>query len=356
MWRVRWSRRCKTLKSHCERAQETKLILRLVILDEIDSLMPPAPSSAPPATSHLLSKIFSLPTTTAGRAKVIAISNTLDLTLRARLVLPDGATPLVLPFKAYVGQDMGPIVAARVDSQDLIKVDSKALELLTKKVEAQNGDLRMCLNVLTAAVSLAETEWNKKVLAQDDAPLIKVSLAHIIKAFATYTMQLKAAAGSGTSISVTGKKVRSVPLQGKMVLVAMLVILARARSGLSTKETLTTATLYATYVHLLSHNNSPYPPSSESDYQDLLSNLEVLGLVSIGGASMPRTHSNARAKASAPKIELVGREEEVREGLGLNESGKRGLAEEEVARIWEREDVKISRHLEKAKKADDPFL
>ena len=350
--------------------------------------MPPAPSPAPPAMSHLLSKIFSLPTTTDGRVKVIAISNTLDLTLRARLILPDGATPLVLPFKAYAGMDMVDIVSARIQyaatdrPANHVQVDGKALELLTKKVEAQNGDLRMCLSVLTSAVNLAEVEWNKKVMSSESGrgsasiPLIKISLSHIIKAFTTYTMQLRAAAGSNTAAasSVTGKKVRSVPLQGKMVLVAMLVMLARARVGLSgvsgsstptspakSSEPLTTSSLYAAYVHLLSHNNSPYPPSSESDYQDLLSNLEVLGLVTIvaGSTSMARTSSSSstRVKSHGQRIELCAREEEIQEGLSLKESGKKGTADEEVARIWERESGRIARYtekrsLEKARTAD----
>ncbi|ORX33955.1 P-loop containing nucleoside triphosphate hydrolase protein [Kockovaella imperatae] len=278
----------------------------LVILDEIDSVMPPAPAVAPPAISHLLSKIFSLPTTTDGRVKVIAISNTLDLTLRARLVLPDGATPSVLPFKAYGGQDMIPIVSSRIGDS----IDPKALELLSKKVEAQNGDLRMCLSVLTSAVSLAEAEWLKK------DTFVKVSLAHIIKAFTTYT--LRAAAGSSATVdTVTGKKVRSVPLQGKMVLVAILI----AQGPLSTTS------LYTTYVSLLSHHSSPYPPSSESDYQDLLSNLEVLGLITCGPSR---------------KLTLCCREEEIRDGLGLN-SAKRGLAEDVVAKIWEREQARLRR-------------
>ena len=362
---------------------------RLVILDEIDSLMPPAPSPAPPATSHLLSKLFSLPTTTDGRVKVIAISNTLDLTLRARLVLPDGATPLVLPFKAYAGMDMVDIVSARIQAAasarptDHVQIDGRALELLTKKVEAQNGDLRMCLSVLSSAVNLAEVEWNKKVMFSESGqdspsvPVIKISLAHIIKAFTTYTMQLRTAAGSNTTAasSVTGKKVRSVPLQGKMVLVAMLIMLARARAGLSSlsgsltptspsksssSEPLTTSSLYAAYVHLLSHNNSPYPPSSESDYQDLLSNLEVLGLVAIvaGSTSIARTNSSASNRKSAgQRIELCARGEEIQEGLSLKQGGKKGTADEEVARIWERESIKVKRHkdkmsLEKARTAE----
>ena len=346
-----------------------------ILLDEVDSLLPAPPAVAPPAISHLLSKLFSLPTNSGGRTKLVAISNTLDLTLRARLVLPQGATPLVLPFKAYAGPDMINIVADRLASAvpadgEGVKVDPKAVELLTKKVEAQNGDLRMCLGVLSSAITLAELEWQKKTAADPSIPLIKVSLPHTIKAFNSHTQQLKAAAGSATNgmLSVTGKKIKSVPLQGKMVLVAALVFLARVRAGMpgnpsaqsgtgtptvTTKaEVMTTSNLYASYVHLLSHQSSPFPPSSESDYRDLLSNLEVLGLISLGAGtvSMTRTSSGTSARRSiqGQRVELCVREEEVKEGLGLKETVKgKGVAEEEVAKVWEREEGRIKRVSEK---------
>jgi len=355
-----------------------------IMLDEIDSLLPPPPATAPAATSHLLSKLFSLPADTAGRVKVVAISNTLDLTLRARLILPQGATPLVLPFKSYVGADMINIVAARLAAAapaqgDGVKVDPKAVELLTKKVEAQNGDLRMCLGVLSLAVSLAEAEWTKKAAADPAFPLVKISLAHTIKAFNSHNQQLKAAAGSTASstASVTGKKIRSVPLQGKMVLLAATLFATRVRTGLPgcpapghgsssgsatptstpTKmvDLMTTANLYATYVHLLSHHTSPFPPSSESDYRDLLSNLEVLGLVSVhaGSTSMSRSGSGTgRRGAQGQKVELCVRDDEIKEGLGLSEGVKgKGVAEEEVSKAWEREEGRVKRAKEKLLKA-----
>ncbi|WVQ98140.1 hypothetical protein IAU59_005262 [Kwoniella sp. CBS 9459] len=356
-----------------------------IILDEVDSLMPPPPSIAP-ATSHLLTKLFSLPLTSP-TIKLIAISNTLDLTLRARLVLPDSAQPAILPFKAYGATEMAPIVSARLASANVegVRVDQTAVMLLTKKVEAQNGDLRMCLGVLSSAITLAEAEWIKKtsVAASSEpgkvVPMTKVAVTHILKALTSYTQQLKAAAGSGSNAtSATGKKICSVQLQGKMVLVAILIFLARTRAGLngcpaigsgnitppltpgkstsSLSADLTASSLYATYSHLLSHATSPFPPAAESDYRDLLSNLETLGLISITGstssAGMTRTssgrHKSSGAANGGGKVELCVREDEVRDGLGLVDGQQKGIAEEEVKRVWEREDGKIRRVREKA--------
>ncbi|WWD21572.1 hypothetical protein CI109_106058 [Kwoniella shandongensis] len=354
-----------------------------IILDEVDSLMPPPPSIAPPATSHLLTKLFSLPHGSSN-TKVVAISNTLDLTLRARLVLPDSLQPQVLPFKAYGAFEMTSIVNARLASANVegVKVDPTAVVLLGRKVEAQNGDLRMCLGVLGSAVSLAEAEWIKKLsiaaASGEDkvVPMTKVAVGHVMKALTSYTQQLRAAAGSSTggNVSATSKKIRSVQLQGKMVLMSMLVFLSRVRAGLNgcpaigsgaitppstpskipQTADITISTLYATYSHILSNVNSPFPPAAESDYRDLLSNLETLGLVSVAtNGSMSRSHSaSSRSKsANAGKVELCVREEEVREGLGLLEGQSKGVAEEEVKRVWEREESKVRRVKEKLAQA-----
>ncbi|WVQ69360.1 uncharacterized protein L199_007577 [Kwoniella botswanensis] len=376
-----------------------------IILDEVDSLMPPPPSIAPPATSHLLTKLFSLPLLSP-TVKLISISNTLDLTLRARLVLPDSAQPLVLPFKAYNAGEMAPIVSSRIaaatatmsNGGQAIKIDPTAITLLTKKVEAQNGDLRMCLGVLCSAITLAENEWLKKksnqALADNgekkEIPMTKIAVTHILKALTSYTQHLKSAAGSTSSStgSATSKKIRSVQIQGKMVLVSLLVYLTRVKYGLNgcpsiftsngqitppltpSKSSsnligeLTVQNLYTTYCHLLSHDHSPFPPSPESDYRDLLSNLETLGLVSIVGggsglgsiglsrSSSGGSGSSTRSKCSSGgggKIELCVKEEELKDGLGLGSAKmqNKGIAEEEVNKIWEREEGRLKRMREK---------
>lgn len=326
-----------------------------IILDELDSLLPPPPGLPSAATSHTLSRLFALPLlSSSGRmVKLVGISNTLDLTVRANLVLPDGARPQVLPFKAYGALEMTNIVAARLatatDGPDAAQVDANAAQLLCRKVEAQNGDLRMCLGVLSDAVSLAEAEWVKKNAGSETPrPLVKVSMPHVLKAFQSHTNKLRAAAGSSAtaSASPTTNKIRSVPLQGRMVLVSLLVFILRTRTGLAPcptgtpSDALTASTLYATYAHLLSHDASPFPPSSESDYRDLVSNLETLGLVSL---SQDGRRARSLASGPSPRIELCVREVEVKDGLGLGVKGGVGLAEEEVQRVWAREEARVSR-------------
>ncbi|TYJ56934.1 hypothetical protein B9479_002379 [Cryptococcus floricola] len=337
-----------------------------IILDEVDSLMPPPPSKAPPAVSHLLAKLFSLPHSNP-LVKMIAISNTLDLTIRARLVLPNNLQPSVLPFKAYGSTDMSNIVNARIAAAAVegVKVDNMTITLLGKKVEAQNGDLRMCLGVLGSAISLAEAEYVKKLSHNPDPskPVVmtKVAITHMMKALASYTEKLRASAGSavGGKASETGKKVKSVQLQGKMVLMSMLVYLIRVKAGLhgcpsmkaasapaSADPEIPATVLYATYSYLLSHATSPFSPAAQSDYLDLLTHLESLGLI-----SQTATSGRGGAAGNMVKIVLCVREEEVREGLGLGEGQEKGVAEEEVQKVWEREEGRVRRVREKAANA-----
>ncbi|WVQ75959.1 hypothetical protein IAR50_005595 [Cryptococcus sp. DSM 104548] len=343
---------------------ESQATPTFIILDEVDSLMPPPPSKAPPAVSHLLAKLFALPYANPS-VKLIAISNTLDLTIRARLLLPNNLQPAVLPFKAYGAADMSNIVNARIAAAAVegVKVDNMTITLLGKKVEAQNGDLRMCLGVLGSAISLAEQEYAKKLASNTDPskPVVmtKVAITHMMKALASYTERLRASAGSavGGKASETGKKVKAVQLQGKMVLISMLVYLLRIKAGLhgcpsmkaasapaygSTDPEIPAPDLYATYSHLLSHNTSPFPPAAQADYLDLLTHLESLGLI-----SQTATSGRGGAAGNVVKIALSVREEEVRDGLGLGEGQEKGVAEEEVQKVWEREEGRVRRMRER---------
>jgi hypothetical protein len=163
-----------------------------------------------------------------------------------------------------------------------------------------------------------------------------------------------------------------------MVLVSILIYLARCRVGLpgcpsaasnaSTPTTsphkhgdLSTSTLYATYSYLLSHSSSPFPPAAESDYRDLLSNLETLGLVSLFGngssAHMSRSTSAGSARggkgaAAGPRVELCVPEEDVKLALGLGAGAKQGgMADEEVGKVWDREDARVEKAREKIARA-----
>ncbi|CAK9786382.1 P-loop containing nucleoside triphosphate hydrolase protein [Cutaneotrichosporon oleaginosum] len=342
---------CKGSEKDVTAHLKAKKTRTFIILDEIDSLLPPPPALPTPATSHVLSKLFSLPLLSSQEStiKLVAISNTLDLTVRTSIVIKGNAMPQVLPFKAYMATDMIAIVNARIaalgDGPEAVKVDAKAVELLCRKVEVQNGDLRMCLGVLTSAAGLAEADWVKK--GSSPTALVKVSLPHILKAFSSHNKQLRAAAGTTSTgaSNPTVNKIRSVPLNGRLVLVSMLVWSMRTRVGLAgcpakgaSLELLTPSALYATYSYLLNDPSSQIQPLPESDYHDLLNNLETLGLV-----SLPKVRGNIR-------VELCARENEVHSGLSLSATVK-AVGEQVVAEVYAREEAKVARVCARAQAA-----
>ena len=63
--------------------------------------------------------------------------------------------------------------------------------------------------------------------------------------------------------------------------------------------------------------------------------------------SLSGSSGRAKTQSGGAKLDLSVREDEVRDGLGLDRNQK-GLAEEEVAKIWEREEAKVQRVREKA--------
>ncbi len=148
-------------------------------------------------------------------------------------------------------------------------------------------------------------------------PLTKVAIPHAIKAFNSHTQQLKAAAGTTSAtppaeLSPAAKKIRSVTLQGKMVLVSIIVHLARVRAGLPAAR-LPIKPLDLHRQHRPRAETCRRPPSTPPTLTAITLdravptcrrvglprpalNLESLGLVVIGSASA----SGGRDEAEAP--------------------------------------------------------
>ncbi len=357
----------------------------LLVLDEVDVLLPQRSSASSTGHVQLFKTFMSLSTAYPGaNIKVIAISNSLDLTFRTNIasVLGDDAKPDNLIFPAYEVKDMMQIIRARAaaaSSQNPFNpviVDDKAIELVARKVEAQNGDLRMCLSVMVAAVETSEADYKSKLAASVDvdrpAPIAKVSLPHVSKAVAAFT-KLRAKA-SGLPGAVTARspgqpagsaelnaKVGALSLQVRMVLLAYLVAVRRQElslkpvyvsassasyAGAKASDALSAEGLYPTYAHLLSHPSSPFPPASQPDYMDLIMQLEVLGLFSLdaGGSGSPNKAGAKPRKAGKGKektIELLAKREDLAVALGIAAGNNAGAAlQDEIRSIWAREEAR----------------
>ncbi len=287
------------------------------------------------------------------------------------------------------------IVRARVmsvHSEDLntkVIVDDKAIELIGRKVEAQNGDLRQCLSVMVAAVEMSETDYKRKLAEHGNGgllPVAKVSLPHVSKAVVAFN-QLRAKANGGRSVQAGSSsssqssgspelnaKVCALSLQVRMVLLSFLV--ARRRQSLALRpvhvpaasasysvksgsDILSAESLYATYTHLLSHATSPFPPASQPDYMDLIMQLEVLGLFSLdangGSPSKQALKQKRSAKGKEKPIELLAKEDDLKMALGIADATRSGVGalEDEARSIWLREDAKCMQVVQNQERATE---
>jgi cell division control protein 6 len=263
----------------------------LLVLDEFDSLISLTAATSIPtqASIHLLEALLSLPVAHPN-VRVIAIANSLDLPSRFLSHLEP--QPELLSFTAYDNADLSAIVRARLrsllsspedESAKTPLADDKAIELVARRVQAENGDLRMCLDVCRLAIELVEGEQRKKALVKSqqaaaaladeavltagtsptssavtahltsftalDAP--RAGMPHVLKALqkakanassssmaspavpstATFALPGSPATKRAPS-SVTIAKIKATNIQSRLVLVALLVHSRRASWGL----------------------------------------------------------------------------------------------------------------------------
>jgi len=319
--------------------------LSLLILDEVDALLT---STSSANANNTLRNLFTLPSTFPNTTvRVIAISNSLDLTARRSIssALAE-LSPDNLSFSAYGSKDMIDILRSRIvsvkteaekNAHDVVELDDKAIELVGRKVEASNGDLRMCLNIMVEAISTTEAEWRKKSLSatpkSNTATLApcKVTLTHVLKALTSSIAKLKANVSSGSGSTASGSaletKVRSLNVQVKSILLALLVARQRQRLGLrpahisaqsasylptsgsgsnssNLSDRITIDTLLPTYTSILNHASSSIPPVGQTDFMDLVMQAEVIGIISMdenhsSGSSMNMS-ANSTPSSSYP--------------------------------------------------------
>ncbi|CDZ98257.1 Pre-initiation complex, subunit CDC6, AAA superfamily ATPase [Phaffia rhodozyma] len=158
------------IKELTDRSESTFLL----VLDELDSLISLQCSTQAPTgpTLVLLETIFSLPCRVPN-LRIITIANSLDFATRYLSKMDQ--QPSLLSFTAYGNQDLSAIVRSRLrtllplveqmdDSVITPLMDDKAIELAARKVQAENGDLRMCLDICRISIEFVEVEQKRKAL------------------------------------------------------------------------------------------------------------------------------------------------------------------------------------------------
>ncbi|KAM7209088.1 cell division control protein 18 [Naviculisporaceae sp. PSN 640] len=297
----------------------------LVVLDEIDHILTLDPES--------LYRVFEWSLQKTSRLALIGIANALDLTdrflprLKSRNLKPD-----LLPILPYTTQQIKGIIITRLKS--LVPAGSDflpffhpaAIELCSRKVSTQTGDLRRAFEVLRRAIDLVESETRlkheneikeqlfqmspskKRVLGENinlssgpktpggsqsvSASLVKslqsltvenaprVSIAHLNKVTA-------AAFSHGTN-----QRLKTLNLQQKAALCSLMAIEKRNRTLAAEKSASAPSTpssksqvaaptvksLYEIYSVLCTRDSVLHPLSS-SEFREVIGSLETLSLI-----------------------------------------------------------------------------
>ncbi|GKT83506.1 cell division control protein [Colletotrichum tofieldiae] len=324
----------------------------LLVLDEIDHILTMGLES--------LYRLFEWSLQQPSRLVLVGIANALDLTdrflprLKSKNLKPD-----LLPFHPYSSAQIKSIITTRL--MTMLPTDSKektlpffhpaAIELCSRKVASQTGDLRKAFEICRRALDVVESETRRqhedearekvlqmtpsgnlsaktptwpdsaatslKALTVDNAP--RVLLKHL-------NQVTQAAFSNGTN-----QRLKALNLQQKAALCSLVALEKRNRAakmatGLATptkSQTLapTVKTLYDTYSVLCTRDSVLHPLSS-SEFREVVGSLETLGLINpVDGKT---DTEQERAKGCAPHREdkrvasCVGEKEmeNIAEGVG----------------------------------------
>lgn len=267
------------------------------------------------------------------------------------------------------------------------------LNLLSKKVAALTGDVRVVFEVLRRAIDLATS-----VVLALDSPTPSVTPSHVLqalKAFSPTTTSVPAistphasAPSKKASDSEVVAKVEGLGLQARLALLSLLLSHHRVQTGITTSGPSTPTTprksgkslpvrsvastsisieeshLYAYYMSLLERSeNQIFRPVSRSEFSDLIGILETVGLVTTSTTGkLPGSPSKSGRRcllksttfgggvgqSGGRELQFVAglRIEEVSKGLGIlssTEGEATDIKEEEVRSIWQKESSVIAK-------------
>ncbi|PQE12729.1 hypothetical protein CJF30_00002630 [Rutstroemia sp. NJR-2017a BBW] len=315
-----------------EKALQSKLVSRkktkdvyLITLDEIDHILT--------LDLEILYKLFEWSLQKSSRLILIGIANALDLTdrflprLKARNLQPQ-----LLPFLPYTSAQIKNVIITRLKS--LVPKDSAnpawvpflhpaAIELCSRKVSSQTGDLRRAFDICRRAIDLIETETKQKheqelqeqilqnspskraleeninlsspathTAAKSTAPRPRT----LAQSLATLTVETAPRATIAHVNKITAstfgngstQRLKTLNLQQKAALCALVALESRQRQASSNLLATpsksnnlapTIKSLYSTY-NILCTRDSILHPLTSTEFRDVVGSLETLSLVS----------------------------------------------------------------------------
>lgn len=249
----------------------------LLVLDEIDQLESKKQS--------VLYTIFEWPSRKNSKIILIGIANALDLTDRIlpRLQARCELKPQLMHFAPYSKQQIVEIFTDRLRSAGVLDLFAPvAVQMLAGKVAAISGDVRKALDIGRRVIEIAE----KHKKEESDK---KVDLKHVMGVLNSVY---------GTSNNLNEDNDDSFPLQQKIIVCTLLLILKKARN-----KDITVGKLHEVYKKVCRVRN--LSGVDQAEFVGLCSLIETKGIIRVSGKKEPRLH----------KINLEWDEEEVAAAL-----------------------------------------
>lgn len=314
----------------------------LITLDEIDHILTMGLES--------LYRVFEWSLQKSSRLLLVGIANALDLTdrflprLKSKNLKPD-----LLPFLPYTAVQIKNIIVTRLKSLMPAGKESyvpfihpAAIELCSRKVASQTGDLRKAFEICRRALDLIEAETRHKHEEEAREKLLQQSpskrplgeslnggnggsgrsvvqiMANSLKAITPETAP-RASIGHLNKVTAaafsngTTQRLKALNLQQKAALCSLVAYENRTRAALKMNNGGSTPSkskvlaptikmLFDAYCQLCTRDSVLHPLSS-SEFREVVGSLETLGLVAAsdgksGSFTMPQTPSKRGRKSA----------------------------------------------------------
>lgn len=261
----------------------------------------------------VLYTIFEWPAKPNSKLILIGIANALDLTDRIlpRLQARCELKPELMHFAPYSKQQITEIFKDRLKQAGVLDIFSPvAIQMLAAKVASVSGDLRRALDIGRRVVELVEQNTKKTEVLQSIDNLLNVSEKQpesegkqevkkpdVVDLKQVVTV-LNNVYGTTQMLDIQEKE-ESFPLQQKIVVCALLLMLKKAKN-----KDITLGKLHEVYRRICTNRN--LHTIDQTEFVGLCSLIETKGIIRVTGRKEPRLH----------KVHLEWDENEVSATLG----------------------------------------
>ncbi|OWF49220.1 cell division control protein 6 homolog [Mizuhopecten yessoensis] len=241
----------------------------IMVLDEIDQL--------DSKNQEILYTIFEWPSMTKSRLILIGIANALDLTDRIlpRLQARPKCKPKLLNFAPYSKDQIAAILKdriAKLESEGVAVMENSAIQFCARKISAVAGDMRKALDVCRRAVEMVETEVRSQQVLKSNTTLNSPSKRPPAIPKKIGVMQISSVLSEVYGSSTTSSSQDSIPIQQKLVVCTLLLMVKQGRM----KE-VTMGKLQDTYTKVCKKRQM----ATHDEFQGLCSLLETRGIIGI---------------------------------------------------------------------------